>query len=357
MEAIRAMGLGALYDSLVRGGKETEGSLSPGTFRKASLVSKARHEEALDMLGTLGDSLSKLTSLPALLLKGCASAYSLYAIPSLRPIGDIDVLVPPGIAIDLRKDLAFKGWKSYRGAADAAEFTAYTSRSQMFRLSLDVHNAFSHWQGISNRLSYETLFAEASHFSPLPANVYVPALIHQVMITSTHYVTDDFMALQPLRLMDIYFLLKALSDVELARLVKLAADVGLVSIVASCAFRSAHLLEDVDLQMRLKPYAHCLGDKHDPSSILTRLPSRLLNELLFDFVRLDFKGRLSILISSKTWLQLYRQLIPEKALILKKNPDFIGKVPNCIGLPFLYGRRIFRAILETCGPLIDKRPH
>ena len=80
---------------------------------RASAINYSVLGVAARALGTL-----RAAGVRVMLLKGAAAALTLYEAPGLRPIGDVDVLVPIADAARCRALLADAGWRPFRHAAE-----------------------------------------------------------------------------------------------------------------------------------------------------------------------------------------------------------------------------------------------
>src|SRR5262245_16340795 len=72
---------------------------------------RARANALHEVLGTL-----ELQSIDALVLKGAALAWMIYQTPTLRPMADIDLLVPPPAAPRAQEALRRLGFRAERTA-------------------------------------------------------------------------------------------------------------------------------------------------------------------------------------------------------------------------------------------------
>jgi Uncharacterised nucleotidyltransferase len=136
--------------------------------RAAEVAQEARREELLQR--TL-DALAAAPALEVLLLKGAASARTLYTSPELRPRGDLDLLVHPAQFDAALERLTARGFVHHpktRGTReerpDWHERTLQDPEAP--RLSLDLHRALL--QPERQRLSAEGLFARSQPAPGLP---------------------------------------------------------------------------------------------------------------------------------------------------------------------------------------------
>ena len=96
----------------------------------------------LRLLGTTTVVLERLAEVGVrlMLLKGAALGLTVYEAPSGRPLGDIDVLVPPDQVATARQVLAVNGWRAKRSAnTDDLIWCHATGWDQPSGGSLDLH--------------------------------------------------------------------------------------------------------------------------------------------------------------------------------------------------------------------------
>ncbi len=105
------------------------------------------------LLAAAGPALAALSAadVPWMLLKGAALGRTVYEVSALRPIGDVDVLVPPARAAAARAALADLGWRPLRqvGERDVMLCHGVDLRSGPYG-ALDIHWYLLHeccWPG------------------------------------------------------------------------------------------------------------------------------------------------------------------------------------------------------------------
>lgn len=121
--------------------------------------------------------------IPALIMKGTALAYSLYAEPAHRRRGDTDLLIRPGDCAQMREVLSKLGWVQQGQPRLAQEDWAAPSRSG-FTHALDLHWAVSNAPAIAEGLAVEDFFISKQELPQLGTHAYAPSPVHQLLQAS-----------------------------------------------------------------------------------------------------------------------------------------------------------------------------
>ena len=139
-------------------------------------------------------------------LKGCDYAWRLYARPDLRPMQDIDVLVPSSRIEAATRRLEGAGFpRSYPAGAIARTAGHYERAFNLGGIHLDLHQAFV--PSFRLRVDYEVLFARSVAFDgPCPARrlADLDALAYHAVAMA-----KDELAVPLLRHVDLWLLLQA----------------------------------------------------------------------------------------------------------------------------------------------------
>jgi hypothetical protein len=104
-------GLGPLVDAAIQHRLVDVPSDVSRTFRAQALRETARHRVRTEWLGRILREFDR-RSIDVLLLKGCALAWMVYPSPSLRPMADVDVLVPKPAARAAQRTLEALGFEA-----------------------------------------------------------------------------------------------------------------------------------------------------------------------------------------------------------------------------------------------------
>jgi hypothetical protein len=199
--------------------------------RSAALTSAAwelRHQvkiaETLECLHTAG--------LGALVLKGTALAYSLYADPSQRARGDTDLLFADGAREDVHRSLIDMGWNAEL-AAPSNQTTYTCTTKDGSRHVIDAHWRLNNSHLLSQTLTWEELWPASVPLPQLSPHARGLGTVHATLFASLHrcthsanpYYVDDEAHHEPNRLIwlyDIALLARELTAREWDELVTIA---------------------------------------------------------------------------------------------------------------------------------------
>ncbi len=300
------------------------------SIARAQSMWELRHAEVLRAL------LERLAGekVPALLLKGTALAYDLYANPADRARGDTDLLIQERDVQSARGVLAEAGFD----APSSGAFLPVSLRSQenWFLTSGDGsrHCIDLHWRPL-NSPALDKLFRVSDWFEdarPLPllsnkafapdrARMLLHACVHRSMHDCSPYqVGDDthFGGNRLIWLWDIALLGRALTDGDWSRFCRLAADNGVAN-----ACRDG-----------LAAAVSRFGPIHPPSvaaALAEGRPSTYLGSGQFGRALLDL---LAIPGLRPKWRYIWARALPDGRFIRSKYPKL-----DATPLPLLYARR------------------
>ena len=141
--------------SLIHANLGSAGSQLPDLARQVllGLVLRQRHASRIQQ-AAFAEVLKALNAarVPALVLKGGALCHLIYESPALRPMSDLDLLIPPGQigrAQELLFDLGFNGAgdiKRRQARADSMHLEPLTCTREGMRLAVELHHRLSREQ-------------------------------------------------------------------------------------------------------------------------------------------------------------------------------------------------------------------
>jgi hypothetical protein len=286
-------------------------------------------------LRDLGEVLEALASrgVTALILKGTALAYDVYAEPEHRPRGDTDLLIAKDDLETTRSVLAELGYDERMTSGDehGVRQAAFT-RADAFGIEhvYDVHWSIANSAVFADALSFEELRPIARslprlgpHAAGLP---HAYALLHACMHRIAHH--QDSQRL--IWLVDIALLRERMTWDEHARFWRLAAERGMVAVCR----RS---VEAADAWTKRQP--HHTAEEFLTAEELTRKEASsafLKDEITYgavlraDLGALSWRARLT---------RLWQLAFPPAAFVQQR----FG-VQNRLALPWLYVRRGVRGV-------------
>jgi hypothetical protein len=227
-------------------------------------------------LSSLHDRLVALLALYAthdidvLLLKGAGLAHSAYARPTERPMGDIDVLVRPEVALRARDLALANGWTRRRDVPEERSYDDHQHLSPLedadgLQIGLELHTAlFTHQAPF--KLPPEQLWEGARRITVGGQPAYVPSPEDQLLHAALHFAWSHEMTFGAFRtLRDVERILAA-SAIEWPKLVhKARAARG-----ATCCYWTLRLARDL---AGVQVPAETLAE------LSPRLPERVLRAL------------------------------------------------------------------------------
>lgn len=129
-------------------------------FKALDRVHSARSRMILAAMDRLGDL---LRDEPLIVLKGCDYAFRLYPRPELRPMADVDVLVPEGEMRRIADRLQQKGLQRLYPAGVASRVDSHHEAVFMIdNVTVEIHHRFI--QRSRHRIAYEGVWKRAEPF-------------------------------------------------------------------------------------------------------------------------------------------------------------------------------------------------
>ena len=125
------------------------------------------------------------SGIPAIIMKGTALAYSLYADPAHRRRGDTDLLIRPGDLTQMRTVLNELGWVRHGQPRLSQEDWTAPSQSGLTHV-VDLHWAVSNAPEIARGLPVEDYFISMQELPLLSANAHGPSAVHQLLQASVN---------------------------------------------------------------------------------------------------------------------------------------------------------------------------
>jgi Uncharacterised nucleotidyltransferase len=178
-----------------------------------------RSEILLDAARRLSDS---LRNEPFVFLKGVDYQHRLYPVPALRPMQDLDILVPRARIPAVTRTLNACGL-ALIPMATVTELPSHHER--LFRLgnvSVDVHHSFV--QRTRNQIDYEAVWDRKVRFTTPGLVGYRLADVDALVYHAVSMAADEF-SVPLLRYLDLWFMLRADAEIHEAA-VKRAREWG-----------------------------------------------------------------------------------------------------------------------------------
>jgi len=301
----------------------------------AQTMWELRHRDLLRIL--LGQMAG--ADIPAIVLKGTATAYDLYASPAMRARGDSDLLVDPGDLDRARQILAQYGYER-SDSEDAAsnEFSLQEVWSRTCDADMD-HHIDLHWQLLNSpALARHFPFAECAreklalpHLGPHAwamdrVRTLLHTCIHRAINFSSPYFVDGRTYYGGDRLIwlnDIRLLARSFSPAQWTAFCHLAGALGYAAV---CLDGLGASRRSLGTPVPASVHATLLrsGSAHGPAAYLR---SRQLGRAWRDL--LSVPG-----LRSKLAYLRFRSL-PSRSFMYDKYPRLAG-----LPLPLLYARRL-----------------
>lgn len=132
-------------------------------------------------------------SIPYVVTKGPGVALT-YPEPSLRPYGDIDVLVPPDRFQDAMRALASIGFEEYFGTGEPRAYFDGFCREGVNLIrpdggSIDLHHRIPPWVW-GERLAFPRLFARSRRIDVAGGRIRTLDPTHNVLVAALHVISD-----------------------------------------------------------------------------------------------------------------------------------------------------------------------
>ena len=144
---------------------------------------------------------------PFLFYKGIDYAYRLYAKPSLRPMRDLDVLVPPERIDAVGAILVAQGFERVFPGGAVTRLASHHERSYVGRgYAIDLHHSFI--QRPRHRIDYEEVWRERERFAIDGVEAWRLAPHHALVVHALAMAIDEF-AVPVLRYLDLRLMFDA----------------------------------------------------------------------------------------------------------------------------------------------------
>lgn len=181
------------------------------------------------------------------IIKGTASAYSVYETAADRVRGDTDILIKPsnrGHADEILIDLGFKRSISFARSRGASQLNYAREEGLGWSHDIDLHWQINNSPFLSKLFSWDELFSRSIPLSPLCDAARAPSQVDSLLITCFHRLvhlrspytvngTQHYSSDRLIWLSDIDLLSKFLTEADWAVLIKRARQRGLARICLS----------------------------------------------------------------------------------------------------------------------------
>ncbi|MRD46813.1 hypothetical protein GHT07_05970 [Caenimonas koreensis DSM 17982] len=281
---------------------------------------------------------------PAILMKGTALAYSLYADASLRPRGDTDLMISPHDGDKACQALEAHGFKrenAVRGRFISYQSSFTTVDASGFAHTLDVHWRLNNSEVLARLLTFDELASGAAPLTRLSDKAMAASAVHLLLVACIHrcshrqnpYFVDDVAHHTDSRLIwlyDIHLLAESLTIAEWQSLIDLARSKDLLAICIESLLLAQQCFGTA-LPATLTKTPAAADQAGTPSRYLE---SSRLRQQWMDFVALR---------NPLHQLQFIRELaFPPAAYMRAKYAD---ESPAALAwLPWLYARRAVQGI-------------
>lgn len=143
---------------------------------------------------------------PFIFYKGADYAHRLYARPSLRPMRDLDLLVPKGRMEAIGARLEANGMEAIFPAGAVSMIASHHERSYVGRkFAIDLHHSII--QRVRHRVDYEAIWRERERFTIGGATAWRLAPAHAIVVHAMSMSIDEF-AVPLIRLVDLRMLIE-----------------------------------------------------------------------------------------------------------------------------------------------------
>ncbi len=275
----------------VGGAEAVRDALTPAARAAAALDVFARRE--------LEATLAALSAagVRALVVKGAALAYTVYADAWLRPRTDADVLVAPGEAAAAVDALERRGYRR----TDALTSGQLVSHQLAFERSDDHgvrHVVDLHWkivnpQMLSGALPFDTLWGAALPAPLLGPAARVPAPAASLAIAAVHRLAHHQGHERLIWLYDVAMLVRQFDDRQWAQLTALSVERGIAGLCLDALARARDLIGSALPPGVEAALSHAAPG--EPSRAYLAGAVRKRDVLLSDLSVLDWRSRLRLL--------------------------------------------------------------
>jgi hypothetical protein len=266
-----------------------------------ALTPAARAAAALDVFTRpeLQATLAALSAagVRALVVKGAALAYTVYADPWLRPRTDADILVAPGEADAAIRALERRGYRR-TDALTSGELVSHQlaferTDDHAVRHVVDLHWKIVNPQMLAGALPFDTLWAAALPAPPLGPAARVPAPAASLAIAAVHRLAHHQGHERLIWLYDVLMLVRPFDDRQWAQLTALAVERRIAGLCLDALVRARDLVGSAlpaGVEAALSAAAPA-----EPSRVYLAGAMRKRDVLLSDLSVLDWRSRLRLL--------------------------------------------------------------
>jgi len=252
-----------------------------------AVAAAAREQAVLEMLQRV--ELARLTEalaangLPALLMKGAALGYTVYASADLRPRADTDVFVAPHDLARARALLAGLGYHApvaIRGELVSYQQNWLCNDRHGVAHAVDLHWRLSNPQVFARAFEAGELFALAQPVPALAPGVLALGDVHALLLACMHRVAHHADADRLIWLYDIHLLASGMDDRTGAKAAELARARAVSQVCAASLARARAAFGTVLAPALADLVTH--PNAHEPSALFLRAPgpaARLASDL------------------------------------------------------------------------------
>jgi len=230
-------------------------SLLPLLFQEETIVADAlpRHRALLRLYQARSAKLRTaarlictiLQDVPFIVMKGADYGDRLYGDPTLRPMLDVDILIPPDRMKDVDAILTRNGFEVTFAGGAVTRLASYNERSYVGHdVGVDVHHSFI--QRIRHRIDYDAIWREREPYTLDGVEAWRLTPLHAFLYHALAMAKDEFTS--PLiRYVDIYLMLQRWPSLP-RDAAPLAHEWQLVRALYGALRQTSRLFPDLDLE-------------------------------------------------------------------------------------------------------------
>lgn len=297
---------------------------------RAAAIEPLRAEDLREVLGAL-----HARGVEALLMKGSALAYQIFAAPELRPRGDTDLLVAESALDDVRESMGILGFKEAVTSGDEHGIRQTTfTRLGAFGVehAYDVHWAVANTPVFASVMRYEDLCARAVGVPLLGEHARALGIVDALLLACIHRVAHHHDSDRLIWLVDIALLRDRMSRDEHRDFWRLAAEGRVVGVCS----RSIAMADEWTSRA-----PHDLAEEHlSRDEVEREEPSRAFLDR-----EITYGGVMLANLRALSWrarLRRLRQLAFPPAEFMHQSFPSHGR----LALPWLYVYRGLRGIMR-----------
>ena len=291
--------------------------------------------QELDMDFGLEKTLHSINDFSPLLLKGVVMSHCFYEHPHLRPMDDIDLVIPDKSAGAVQTRLIKKGFKLLNNSFDDIVMNQFIMTNKLSggsTIALDIHTRVFNRPGMRDLLNYDEILSNARKIQIAGQTALVPCAAHCLIHAALHLMAHHQNSRKLIWLYDIYLLEKSLGDEEIERLLAYSSKKRIAFILV-CALERCHRffpLTGLKLLPKLKEQVKQQINIEHPSTIA------LTDASLVDRLKSDWKAASGVKVRLK-WLKAH--LFPSYSYIRKKY--------NVSAFPLVWACYVWRIVHGT----------